>query len=85
MHIELSPKYQAGINNLIQNLGLDAHTSNSFNAGGETIILAASKDDLQKIMQANEDDFIGSEIEKNDSKVLFELEGLKAIIKEQLK
>lgn len=83
MHIELSPKYAQGLNNLIENLQLTAHTTNSFNAGGETIILSASKDELQKILDSNEEDFNISDSE-NSSASSFLYEGLKAIIKEQM-
>ncbi|WP_207422079.1 hypothetical protein [Desertivirga brevis] len=83
MHIELSPKYATCLNNLIQNLNLNAHTTDSFNASGETIILSASKEELQKILESNEEDGTNSESE-NSSASSFIYEGLKAIIKEQM-
>ncbi|WP_207533874.1 hypothetical protein [Desertivirga arenae] len=83
MHIELSPKYGPGLNNLIQNLSLEAHTTNSFNAGGETIILSASKEDLHRILESKEEDFINAGLDSGSASS-FLFEGLKAIIKEQM-
>jgi hypothetical protein len=85
MHIELAPKYEPGINSLIRNLKLGAHITNSFNASGETIILVANKDELEKILQASEGDFTSAaadETERSLSPAL--LEGLKAIIHDHL-
>ena len=83
MHIELSPKYLQGVNNLIKNLSLSAQTSNSFNASGETIILSAGKDELQQILEADETSFTQAGEGHPVTGTLFE--GLKAIIREQIK
>lgn len=79
MHLELNPKYKAGIENIIRHLGIDAHLINSFNASGETITLSASREILEKILEASEDDF---EFDKNQQE--YTLEGLKGIIKDYL-
>jgi hypothetical protein len=84
MHIELAPKYEPGLNSLIRNLRIEAHITNSFNASGETIILVASKEDLEKILLASEEDFISIEPESEKSLPPVLLEGLKAIINDHL-
>ena len=61
MHLELSPKYEEGLNLIINRLGIEATISNSFSASGETIILAADREDIEKITELTEDDFKISE------------------------
>jgi hypothetical protein len=85
MHIELSPKFAPGLTNIINHLHLEAHLINSFNASGETITLSASKEDLDKILQATDQDFQpnpGSNHDETGSIVT--LEELKAILIDQL-
>jgi hypothetical protein len=83
MHIELAPKYASGLKNIIESLGLEAHIINSFNAGGETITLSVSKDEIDKILQAEESDFVSTgDVDSEYPPVT--LEGLKAILRDQL-
>jgi hypothetical protein len=84
MHIELAPKYRNGLNNIIAHMRLNAHIINSFSASGETIILSASKEDLEKILEATEEDFKSTEEGLQDDHPPVILEGLKAILKDQL-
>lgn len=83
MHIELAPKYGPGLNSIISRLGLGAHLINSFNAGGETVTLSASKDELEKILEATDEDFDVDNTADSDYPPVT-LEGLKAILKDQL-
>jgi|GEM_PF-1084531 len=81
MHIELSAKYKSGLNNIIRNLEIDAHLINSFNASGETITLSAIREDIERILEASEDDF--NSAESTDANPVT-LEDLKNILKDQL-
>ncbi|HEX8378144.1 MAG TPA: hypothetical protein VF602_10010 [Pedobacter sp.] len=83
MHIELSPKYGPPLENIISKLGLEAHLINSFNASGETITLSASKEELEKITTANQEDFESNDVISAEH-ALVTLEGLKSIIKDHL-
>lgn len=83
MHIELSPKYGSGLRNIIENMDLDAHLIDSFNAGGETITLSVTKEDLDKILQAEETHFTTGE-EPDPDYAPVTLEGLKSILRDQL-
>ena len=83
MHIELAPKYGPTLSSIISHFGLEAHLINSFNASGETITLSASKDDLERILQASEADLEPLSDNQNDHPPVT-LEGLKAILKDQL-
>lgn len=84
MHIELAPKYKPGLNNIINNMRLNAHLINSYNASGETITLSASREDLEKILEATEEDFESTEEQLQDDNLPVTLEGLKAILRDQL-
>lgn len=84
MHIELAPKYGPGLNSIITRLGLEAHLINSFNASGETITLSTTKEDLEKILAATEEDFKPLDDEPEHDYPPVTLEGLKAILKDQL-
>ena len=84
MHIELAPKYGPGLGNIIAHLKLDAHLINSFNASGETITLSTSKEDLDRILEATEEHFKPVEGEQNEDFPPVTLEGLKAILRDQL-
>ena len=84
MHIELAPKYGPGLNRIIANMGLDAHLINSFNASGETVTLSASKEDLEKILEASEAEFTPLPNEPENDFPPVTLEGLKAILRDQL-
>lgn len=84
MHIELAPKYRNGLDNIIARKGLSAHIIDSFNAGGETITLSASKEDLEKILEATEEDLESVEGESGEDSFPVVLEGLKAILRDQL-
>lgn len=83
MHIELAPKYGPGLNTIISRLGLEAHLINSFNASGETVTLSASKEDLERILEATEKNFEPLDNTDHDYPPVT-LEGLKAILKDQL-
>ena len=84
MHIELAPKYRNGLDNIIANKGLSAHIINSFNASGETITLSASKEEMEKILEATEEDFVSGEEQSPEHSYPVVLEGLKAILRDQL-
>lgn len=84
MHIELAPKYGPGLLSLIAQLNLEAHLINSFNASGETITLSAGKDELERILEATEEDFKPLANQPENQFPPVTLEGLKAILKEQL-
>ena len=84
MHLELNPKYKAGLENIIRHMEIDAHLINSFNASGETITLSASRETLERILEASEDDFGFDKDRQEDGYPIVTLEGLKAIIKDYL-
>ena len=84
MHIELAPKYRNGLDNIIARKGLSAHIIDSFNAGGQTITLSTSKEDLEKILEATEEDFESVEGKSREDSFPVVLEGLKAILRDQL-
>lgn len=84
MHIELAPKYGPGLNSIISRLGLEAHLINSFNASGETVTLSATKEDLERILEATEKDFEPLDNDADRDYPPVTLEGLKAILKDQL-
>jgi hypothetical protein len=84
MHIELAPKYRDGLDNIIAHKRLSAHIINSFNASGETITLSASKEDLEKILETTEEEFQSGEDKSQEHYSPVVLEGLKAILREQL-
>jgi hypothetical protein len=83
MHIELAPKYRQGLENIISSLDLDAHIINSFNASGETITLSVTKEELEVILGAGEEHFETTE-SVDESHTPVTLEGLKAILRDQL-
>ena len=84
MHLELNPKYKAGLENIIRHMGIDAHLINSFNASGETVTLSASRETLERILEASEDDFGFDKDQQEGEYPIVTLEGLKAIIKDYL-
>ena len=85
MHIELAPKYEQGIINIITNLNLEAHIINSFNASGETVTLSADKEELEQILNATESDFESAgNVRSEENHPPVTLEGLKAIIKDYM-
>lgn len=81
MHIELSAKYKSGLTNIIKNLEIDAHLIDSFNASGETITLSASREEIEQILEAGEDDF--NSPESNEANTVT-LQTLKELLKDQL-
>ncbi len=83
MHIELAPKYGPPLENLISKLGLVAHLINSFNASGETVTLSASKEVLEKILTASQEDYESNDVLSAEH-ALVTLEGLKSIIRDHL-
>ena len=84
MHLELSPKYEQGLNAIIDRLGIEASISNSFNAGGETIILSADREDVERIVALSEDDFKISEAGQERTHPA-DFSEIKKVIEEQLR
>lgn len=80
MHIELSAKYKSGLANIIDSLEIEAHLIDSFNASGETITLSANREDIERILEANEEDFHFDD--SNADAVT--LDGLKDLLRDQL-
>ncbi|WP_207425012.1 hypothetical protein [Pedobacter sp. SYSU D00535] len=81
MHIELSPKYEESLTKIINLLEIDASISDSFNAGGETIILAADREDLERILETDSADLVAPGSPEGFPR---DIDEIKALLNEQL-
>ncbi|HEY1025139.1 MAG TPA: hypothetical protein VGE26_08250 [Sphingobacteriaceae bacterium] len=57
MHVEFPSHFGADLKMVIDHLKLEANIFDSFSSTGETVVLSAEREELEKIVEADGEDF----------------------------
>lgn len=84
MHVEFSSHFETDLKRVVDHLALEAHIFNSFNSTGETVVLSAERDELEKILEVDEHDFVKTGNAGDKGTLQKNFKNIKAIVRAHL-